>query len=116
MRCLRQRWRERTEQHPLAPAPLHFLTGERHAGESDRALATVLFADIVGSTERAAQLGDSRWHVLLDSFYGVARRQLQRFRGPVGDARHRYVPSIASTIGSGPLSRPHVNPMPAVFR
>jgi len=58
-----------------------FLTGERSAGESDRVLATVLFADIVGSTERAAQLGDSRWHALLDSFYVVARRQLERFRG-----------------------------------
>jgi class 3 adenylate cyclase len=58
-----------------------FLTGELRAGEPDRVLATVLFADIVGSTERAAQLGDARWHTLLDSFYGVARRQLERFRG-----------------------------------
>jgi class 3 adenylate cyclase len=58
-----------------------FLTGELRAGEPDRVLATVLFADIVGSTERAAQLGDTRWHALLDSFYGVARRQLERFRG-----------------------------------
>jgi pimeloyl-ACP methyl ester carboxylesterase len=58
-----------------------FVTGERHVRESDRVLATVLFADIVGSTERAAQLGDARWHTLLDSFYGVARRQLERFRG-----------------------------------
>ncbi|MBT2300459.1 adenylate/guanylate cyclase domain-containing protein [Variovorax paradoxus] len=58
-----------------------FLTGERHAGASDRVLATVLFADIAGSTERASQLGDSRWHELLDSFYSIARRQLERFRG-----------------------------------
>ena len=58
-----------------------FLTGERHAGTSDRVLATVLFADIAGSTERATQLGDSRWHELLDSFYSIARRQLERFRG-----------------------------------
>lgn len=58
-----------------------FLTGELRAGEPDRVLATVLFADIVGSTERTAQLGDARWHALLDSFYGVARRQLERFRG-----------------------------------
>ena len=58
-----------------------FLTGELRAGEPDRVLATVPFADIVGSTERAAQLGDARWHTLLDSFYGVARRQLERFRG-----------------------------------
>ncbi|WP_218511497.1 adenylate/guanylate cyclase domain-containing protein [Variovorax sp. dw_308] len=58
-----------------------FLTGERHAAETDRVLATILFADIVGSTERAAELGDARWHALLDSYYSVARRQLVRFRG-----------------------------------
>ena len=58
-----------------------FLTGERHAIDSERVLATVLFVDIVGSTERAAQLGDRRWHELLDKFYSVARRQLERFRG-----------------------------------
>ena len=57
-----------------------FLTGERHAIDSERVLATVLFVDIVGSTERAAQLGDRRWHELLDKFYSVARRQLERFR------------------------------------
>ena len=58
-----------------------FLTGERHGGAPDRVLSTILFADIVGSTERAAQLGDSRWHALLDAFYAVARRQLERFCG-----------------------------------
>ena len=63
-----------------------FLTGERHGGAPDRVLATILFADIVGSTERAAQLGDSRWHAVLDAFYGVARRQLERFRGREVDA------------------------------
>ncbi|RZL86943.1 MAG: adenylate/guanylate cyclase domain-containing protein [Variovorax sp.] len=58
-----------------------FLTGERHAAEPDRVLASILFVDIVGSTEKAAQLGDSRWHDLLDRFYSVVRRQLERFRG-----------------------------------
>jgi|KBSSwiStaDraftv2_1062776.scaffolds.fasta_scaffold87614_3 pimeloyl-ACP methyl ester carboxylesterase/class 3 adenylate cyclase len=58
-----------------------FLTGERHGDTADRVLATILFADIVGSTERAGQLGDSRWHSVLDGFYRVARRQLERFRG-----------------------------------
>lgn len=58
-----------------------FLTGERHASEQDRILASILFVDIAGSTEKAAQLGDSRWHELLDGFYSVARRQLERFRG-----------------------------------
>ncbi len=58
-----------------------FLTGVRPAPEPDRVLATVLFTDIVGSTERAAELGDRRWHDLLDSYYGLARRELDRFRG-----------------------------------
>jgi pimeloyl-ACP methyl ester carboxylesterase len=58
-----------------------FLTGARPAHETDRVLATVLFTDIVGSTERAAQLGDRRWRAVLDDFYGEVRRQLARFRG-----------------------------------
>jgi pimeloyl-ACP methyl ester carboxylesterase len=58
-----------------------FLTGARRATESDRVLATVLFTDVVGSTEKAAALGDRRWHELLDSYYSLARRELTRFRG-----------------------------------
>ena len=58
-----------------------FLTGVRPAPEPDRVLATVLFTDIVGSTERAAQLGDHRWRDLLDNYYALARRDLGRFRG-----------------------------------
>ena len=58
-----------------------FLTGVRPAPEPDRVLATVLFTDIVGSTEKAAELGDSRWRDLLESYYGLARRELERFRG-----------------------------------
>ncbi len=58
-----------------------FLTGVRPAPEPDRVLATVLFTDIVGSTQRAAELGDRRWHDLLDSYYALARKELERFRG-----------------------------------
>jgi class 3 adenylate cyclase len=58
-----------------------FLTGSRHAPEADRVLATVLFTDIVGSTERATELGDRRWRDLLDSHDEIVRRQLERFRG-----------------------------------
>jgi pimeloyl-ACP methyl ester carboxylesterase len=58
-----------------------FLTGVRPGPEPDRMLATVLFTDIVGSTQRAAELGDRRWRHLLDSYYGLARRELERFRG-----------------------------------
>jgi pimeloyl-ACP methyl ester carboxylesterase len=58
-----------------------FLTGVRHGPEPDRVLATVLVTDIVGSTERAASLGDRRWRDLLESHHALVRRQLQRFRG-----------------------------------
>ena len=58
-----------------------FLTGARPAHETDRVLATVLFSDIVGSTERAASLGDRRWKELLEDFYVAVRRELDRFRG-----------------------------------
>jgi class 3 adenylate cyclase len=58
-----------------------FLTGARHAPETDRVLATVLFTDIVGSTERAAELGDQAWRDLLDRHDQVVRRQIERFRG-----------------------------------
>jgi class 3 adenylate cyclase len=58
-----------------------FLTGDRHAPEIDRVLTTVLFTDMVGSTERAAELGDSRWKDLLDDHDRTVRRQLGRFRG-----------------------------------
>jgi class 3 adenylate cyclase len=58
-----------------------FLTGVRHAPETDRVLATVLFTDIVGSTSRAAELGDERWMDVLDRHDRAVRRQLERFRG-----------------------------------
>lgn len=58
-----------------------FLTGARHEPEADRVLATVMFTDIVGSTERAAQLGDQRWRDLLGAHHQAVRRELARFRG-----------------------------------
>jgi class 3 adenylate cyclase len=58
-----------------------FLTGERPVPEVDRVLATVLFTDIVGSTECAAALGDHAWRSLLDAHHEVARRELERHRG-----------------------------------
>ena len=60
-----------------------FLTGARAkpAEEFDRVLATVLFTDIVGSTEKAAELGDRRWRELLLDYYAMIRHELVRFRG-----------------------------------
>jgi class 3 adenylate cyclase len=55
--------------------------GEWDAVEPDRVLATILFTDIVGSTEKALELGDARWRDLLQQHHGVVRRQLARFQG-----------------------------------
>lgn len=58
-----------------------FLTGSRAPVPLDRVLATVLFTDIVGSTEKAAALGDHRWRDLLENHHLTIRRNLARFRG-----------------------------------
>ena len=58
-----------------------FITGARHRPEPDRTLATVMFTDVVASTERAAELGDERWRELLKGYYGVVRKELVAFRG-----------------------------------
>jgi len=58
-----------------------FLTGVRPAPVLDRVLTTVLFTDIVGSTERAAQLGDRQWREILDEHHAVVRQNLERFHG-----------------------------------
>jgi pimeloyl-ACP methyl ester carboxylesterase len=58
-----------------------FLTGTRESARVDRALATVLFTDLVRSTEQAVTLGDSRWRDLLEQHHAVVRRELGRFDG-----------------------------------
>ena len=58
-----------------------FITGTRQHLEPDRVLATVMFVDIARSTERAAELGDTRWRELLGNYYAVLRRELSTFRG-----------------------------------
>ncbi len=58
-----------------------FLTGVRRGPEPDRVLATVLFTDVVGSTARAAELGDRSWRELLARHHALVRRELERWRG-----------------------------------
>ncbi len=58
-----------------------FVTGSRRSVEPDRRLATVLFSDIVGSTERAADLGDARWRELLERHHAAIRSELTRGGG-----------------------------------
>ena len=58
-----------------------FLTGARHAPDPERILATVMFADIVDSTQRAASMGDRRWRAVLEGLEGLVMSELRRFRG-----------------------------------
>jgi class 3 adenylate cyclase len=66
-----------------------FLTGVRPAPEPDRVLATVLFTDIVSSTEHATRLGDKKWTEVLNEHDTIVARELDRHRGrkvnPTGD-------------------------------
>jgi class 3 adenylate cyclase/pimeloyl-ACP methyl ester carboxylesterase len=58
-----------------------FLTGRRSVRPADRVLATVMFTDVVGSTERASQLGDGPWRELLDEHHRAVRAELAAWRG-----------------------------------
>ena len=58
-----------------------FLTGVRPVHDWDRVLVTVLFTDIVGSTERAAELSDRRWLNVLREHDAIVRREVERHRG-----------------------------------
>jgi class 3 adenylate cyclase len=69
------------DQDTLLDEVEEFLTGTRPMREPNRVLATVLFTDLVGSTQRAAELGDRRWRELLDAHETAVRRELVRFGG-----------------------------------
>jgi pimeloyl-ACP methyl ester carboxylesterase len=58
-----------------------FITGTRQRPEPDRVLATLLMNDIVSSTERAVEVGDSRWNELLTQYYATVRKELAAFHG-----------------------------------
>jgi class 3 adenylate cyclase len=58
-----------------------FLTGSRSGGDPDRVLTTLLFSDIVRSTDLAAAMGDRRWRAVLDEHNALTRRELVRFGG-----------------------------------
>jgi class 3 adenylate cyclase len=66
---------------PMLDEIEEFITGMRGGSDAERVLTTIVFTDIVGSTERAAALGDDRWHALLDNHDNVVRHELHRFRG-----------------------------------
>jgi class 3 adenylate cyclase len=82
---------------PMLDEIEEFLTGVRSGFIGERMLMTVLFTDIVGSTERAAQLGDDHWRDLLDNHDRVVRREIERFAGrEVNTAGDGFVATFAS--------------------
>jgi class 3 adenylate cyclase/pimeloyl-ACP methyl ester carboxylesterase len=78
---------------PMLDGIEEFLTGQLPVHHSDRVLATVLYTDIVSSTEHAARLGDRRWRDLLATHDAVVRAEVLRFRG-----------GIVKTTGDGVLA------------
>ena len=62
-----------------------FVTGSRSEVDVDRFLATVMFVDVAGSTERLTELGDTKWRTLLDQFEEIVERQLIAHRGDLVD-------------------------------
>jgi len=66
---------------PLLDEIEEFLTGTRQGADPERILATVMFSDIVDSTQQAAEMGDRRWRDLLESIETMVGRELMRFRG-----------------------------------
>jgi class 3 adenylate cyclase len=66
---------------PMLDEIEEFITGMRGGFDAERVLTTIVFTDIVGSTQRAAELGDLRWHALLDNHDNVVRHEFERFRG-----------------------------------
>jgi len=69
------------DTEPLVDGLEEIVTGSRAARPPERVLATVLFTDIVSSTERAAQLGDRRWRELLDGHHALVRDALAAYDG-----------------------------------
>ncbi|MDT5219929.1 MAG: hypothetical protein QOF15_2034, partial [Mycobacterium sp.] len=74
-----------------------FVTGVRGGADAERVLTTIMFTDIVGSTRRAAELGDNRWRDLLDNHDNIVRHEIQRFGGrEVNTAGDGFVATFSS--------------------
>ena len=79
-------------QDSLVDEVEEFLTGTRRAPHPERVLATVMFSDIVGSTQRAAELGDRRWRDVLSSVEGTVKRELSHIPWTRDQVDGRRVP------------------------
>jgi class 3 adenylate cyclase len=82
---------------PILDEIEEFITGVRGSSEAERVLTTIVFTDIVGSTLRAAELGDDQWRDLLDNHDATVRHELERFRGhEVNTAGDGFVATFTS--------------------
>ncbi|MGH3633161.1 MAG: adenylate/guanylate cyclase domain-containing protein [Mycobacterium sp.] len=82
---------------PMLDEIEEFITGVRGGFDAERVLTTLVFTDIVGSTERAAELGDDRWRDLLDNHDTIVRHELERFGGrEVNTAGDGFVATFTS--------------------
>jgi class 3 adenylate cyclase len=82
---------------PILAEIEEFITGSRGGSDAERVLTTIVFTDIVGSTQRAAALGDDHWRDLLDSHDNLVRRELRRFGGrEVNTAGDGFVATFSS--------------------
>lgn len=101
-----------TEPDLLADKIQEFLTGSREVEIADRVLSTLLFTDIVGSTESAARLGDRRWRELLERHHDLVREELGQYRGieidTAGDGFLASFDGPARAIRCGIAIRDHV--------
>jgi class 3 adenylate cyclase len=77
------------------------LTGKCHSQDRERVLATILFVDIVGSTDRAVVLGDRSWRELLAAFHARVQEMLRNFNGrEVNTAGDGFLAAFDSPVGS----------------
>jgi class 3 adenylate cyclase len=82
---------------PILDEIEEFITGVRGGSDAERVLTTIVFTDIVGSTQRAAALGDDRWRDLLDNHDTIVRHELDRFGGrEVNTAGDGFVATFTS--------------------
>ena len=84
-------WYDQTDQ--VYDEVEEFLTGQRHPSEPNRVLATVLFTDVVSSTERLVAVGDRRWRDMVEMHDAASRRHVERYRG-----------NLVRTTGDGMLA------------
>lgn len=109
-----------TEPDVTIAAIEEFLTGAHGHQTSRRALRTLLFTDIVGSTDRAAAVGDERWHALLTRFDEIARETVERFDGRVvkstGDGHLATLDGPAQAIHCAEALQSAVQPLDLELR